>query len=967
MHQRTKIAVAEAMALNSLTAFAQEQAEAPQRVEITGSRIRQVDLETAQPVQKITAQQIQATGLVTVGDILNQMTSAGTPAFSKGAVLTSNREQGGQYIDMRNLGANRLLVLVNGKRWTQSVDGYTDMSTVPSSMIERIDILKDGASSIYGSDAIAGVVNIILKKRLEGAEISVYKGINEKGDGKTEDYSLSYGANGEKASMMFGISHSKTEPVWAKTRDITSQSYGTADFFGAGFGAAPWGRITPVTAAGTSNTVAANGGFNKILNHTGSFDGSGVGADSRNPANYHNFANSNDDKYNSSQQMMFQSPTKLTSIFTKGTIELPGDVRFTTTAMYAERSSTRQIAGYPLNSLSQPNFPVYIDKDSYFNPYGNQVAGAGNGQDLFFARRTTEQPRITENNNQTLHIDATLEGEFTLRGLPWSWSAGYNHNSLKGENLSTGNLNLLNLKKALGPSFMNAAGQVQCGTAANPVPFSLCTPFNILGGPSVSNPEAWKYVSANGQGTYGSTVNSITADVSGELFTLPAGAVGFAGGIEKRDVRGYDRPGQFDQSGYSTDLAANTTQGRYSVKELYLEASIPLLKGQSFAKLLSLDLASRYSDYDNFGSTTNSKVSVMWKPVDDLLVRGTWAEGFRAPALGDTFGGGGQSFDSYLDPCDSRWGLAARDPAVAQRCAATGVPIGYRQLAQSGAAVPAAGAQSTVPFQTGVGNDTLTPETAKTKTLGFVYNPSFVPGLSATLDWFKISVKNQISGWTAAEVISNCVVENIQKYCGDVVRNSTGAITGLSRGTINKGELSTEGFDIGLGYRLPRTAYGNFAVRTESTVLRSFKQKASATTDWQEYAGEFTYARLKSNISLDWMMGNWSSTLTARYTSGVKDLCLDSEVQCSNPDDQGVSYDGGGYNKRGSTTYIDLNVAYKTPWKGQISVGANNLFDRAPRLMYAATSQGVGVSSASAVDPNAPIDRFVYVRYNQSF
>jgi len=200
MHQRTKIAVAVAMALNSLTAFAQAQAaaEAPTRVEITGSRIRQVDLETAQPVQKITAQQIQATGLITVGDILNQMTSAGTPAFSKGAVLTSNREQGGQFIDMRNLGANRLLVLVNGKRWTQSVDGYTDMSTVPASMIERIDILKDGASSIYGSDAIAGVVNIILKKRLEGAAISVYKGINEKGDGKSEDYSLSYGAKWAK-------------------------------------------------------------------------------------------------------------------------------------------------------------------------------------------------------------------------------------------------------------------------------------------------------------------------------------------------------------------------------------------------------------------------------------------------------------------------------------------------------------------------------------------------------------------------------------------------------------------------------------------------------------------------------------------------------------------------------------------------------------------------------------------------
>ncbi|WP_300756329.1 TonB-dependent receptor plug domain-containing protein, partial [Janthinobacterium sp.] len=330
MHQRTKIAIAVAMALHSFAAFAQAQtsAEEPQRVEITGSRIRQVDLETAQPIQKITAKEIQASGLITVGDILSQMSSSGnTPAFSKGSVLASNREQGGQYIDMRNLGANRLLVLVDGKRWTQSVNGYTDLSTVPASMIERIDILKDGASSIYGSDAIAGVVNIILKKRLEGGAVSVYKGINQKGDGKSEDYSLSYGANSDTASLMFGITHNQTGPVWASTRDITSTPYGP-DHPTDGFGAGPWGRITPVNALGASNTSAANGGFNKYLNHTGGANGNGVGADPRNPANYHNFTGNPDDTFNSSSQMMFQAPTALTSIFTKGTFELPDNMRF---------------------------------------------------------------------------------------------------------------------------------------------------------------------------------------------------------------------------------------------------------------------------------------------------------------------------------------------------------------------------------------------------------------------------------------------------------------------------------------------------------------------------------------------------------------------------------------------------------------------------------------------------------------
>jgi len=156
-------------------------------------------------------------------------------------------------------------------------------------------------------------------------------------------------------------------PVWANKRDITSQSFGTGDFFGANFGAGPWGRITPITALGASNTDPKAGGFNKFLNHTGSFDGSGVGADARNPANYHDYADANADKYNSSQQMMFQAPTKLTSIFTKGTIELPMDLRFTTTAMYAERSSTRQIAGHPINSTVQPNYRVLYRQGQFIS------------------------------------------------------------------------------------------------------------------------------------------------------------------------------------------------------------------------------------------------------------------------------------------------------------------------------------------------------------------------------------------------------------------------------------------------------------------------------------------------------------------------------------------------------------------------------------------------------------------------
>jgi len=966
MQQRTKIAMAVAIAMQVMTGFAQAQ-ESLQRVEVTGSRIRQVDLETAQPVQVMTQEQIQKTGLVTVGSIINNLSAAGTPAFSKGSTLTSNREQGGQFINMRNLGANRLLVLVNGKRWTQTVAGYTDLSTVPASMIERIEVLKDGASSIYGSDAIAGVVNIILKKTMEGGQASAYVGQNEKGDGKNKDYSLSYGAGNEKADIMVGLSYTEEGTVWAKDREITAYSFGP-NHKNANYGAGPWGRITPVTATGASNTTAANGGFNQILNHTGGPLGDGTGTDSRNPANYHAYTGADADVFNSSSQMMYTSPTRLTNLFTKGSIALPYGTRLTTTAMYSQRESSRQVAGYPLRSDVQSKYLVFIDKNSYYNPYGNSVA-PGRGQDLYFSRRTTEVPRVTENENRTLHIDAVLDGEFKVWDKQWSWNVGYNHSAISGTVTQTGNLNLLNLKKALGPSFMNASGAVQCGTAASPIPLAECTPWNVLGGPSASNQQVLNYVMSTGQATYGSTVNSATADITGELFNLPAGTVGMAAGLENRDVRGYDRPGQFEQSGFSTDLAGNPTVGKYSVKEAYVEFNIPLLKGVPLAELLSLNVASRYSDYSNFGNTTNSKVSLMWKPSKDLLARATWAEGFRAPTVGDTFGGGSQSYDSYLDACDSLYGEAAKNPAVAARCAAAGVPAGFRQRNQAGTPVSAGGAQSPVPFNTGAGNDALQPETATTKTAGLVYSPSFVPGLTMSLDYFDIRVKNRITGVTATYEINECYINSVQSFCDKIQRDpSTGMISTLSRGNANLGELSTKGVDLTFAYRLPRTPYGQFGIRSESTYVDSFKIRSTATADPTEYAGEFSYNRVKSNLALDWTLGNWSATLATRYYSGVKVHCWSAvrNEECSNPNAK-TSW-GTGYAELGSMSYSDLSIAYALPWKAKIMVGANNVFDRKPIVVYDSnTTYTWGTSSSSSVDPERPIDRFVYVRYNQSF
>ncbi|RQO60387.1 TonB-dependent receptor [Paucibacter sp. KBW04] len=963
-HNRTQVSLAALLALSGLAnvAFAQS-ASTPQtieRVEVTGSRIRQIDSETAQPIVKMTQADIQKSGLVTVGDLINSMTSAGSPDFSKGAVLTSNREQGGQYANLRHLGSERVLVLVNGKRWSQTVGGYTDMSTIPSSMVDRVEILKDGASSIYGSDAIAGVINFILKKSMEGGSASAYIGQNQKGDGRVQDFNFSYGGGNEKASLMFAFAYNKVDPVWAKDRDITATTYGP-DHVGDGFGASPWGRIRQVSASGGAT------GFNKILNHTGGGWGDGTGSDSRDPANYHTYAGAQADTFNSTDQMMFQSPTELKTIFVKGAYELTPTVRFASTAMYSDRNSSRQVAGYPVNSQTQSKYPVYIDKDSYFNPYGNAVAGAGNGQDLFFYRRTIEVPRVTGNENQTFHIDGGFEGDLTIAGKPWTWSVGANYSDVKGTTLSTGNLNLLNLKKALGPSFLNANNVVQCGTAANPIPLAECTPFNILGGPSASSATALDYVMSTGQGTYGSTIKSVNADMSGELFNLPAGALGAAVGVEYRTVAGYDRPGQFEQSGYSTDLAAKTTTGNYSVKEVYGELAIPLLKGAPLAELLSLNLSSRFSDYSNFGTTTNSKASFTWKPIKDVLTRGTWAQGFRAPTLSDTFGGGSQSYDSYLDPCDSKLGAAATNATAKANCLAAGVSPTFRQVNQAGNPVTGA-AQTPYPFQTGAGNADLKPETAKTTTLGIVVSPSALPGLNVSLDWYRISIDNRITGVSATYELNQCYVQGVSSFCNKFKRDPlTGQINYLERGNANLGKQETEGIDLGLSYRFPAMSWGQINFKSESTYLKSYKIKSTETSDWVDYSDEYPYYKFRSNFTFDWSKGDWGASFGTRYYSSVKTNCwdVDAAIECNNA--SGNWSGGTGFDRKGSVIYNDLSVSYMTPWKGKLMVGANNVFNVKPRINYDANSGYGGNSSSASVDPDLPIDRFVWVRYNQAF
>jgi len=903
------------------------------RISVTGSRIRQVDVETAQPVLTISRADIQNQGFSSVGDILQNISAAGSPNFSRASPLTSNQEAGGQYIDLRNLGAQRTLVLVNGKRLGISPDGYQDISIIPTSMVERIDVLKDGASSIYGSDAMAGVINIITRKNFDGLEANVYKGQYSQGDGEKETYDFVMGFSGDRGSLTVGAEYHKEEGVWAKDRPFTADTYPDWD---------PAASLTTVGQWG--NWRVGNAGNWQAPNRGGTAPG---------PGQFHSQTSA--DTSRSSDQMHLLTPLERRSLFVSGNYDITDNVRFTTDLSYTKRESQRQIAGYPLQSSA---YGIPMSADSYFNPTGGVA-------DVNWRRRGWEVPRTTDSTLTTWRFAAALEGSFEIGDRFFSWDVGSLYNENDSLLINNGNFYIPAVADAVGPSFQNAAGQIVCGTPGNEI--AGCVPWNPFAGfgtgavaNSLDDPNVRNYLFREEHATGKTSTHNYFANLSGTIVPLPAGDLGFAVGYEYRKESGAFNPDAIAQSGDSTNLASGPTKGSYALDEFYLELNIPILADLAFAKELTLDLATRYSDFTSFGDTTNNKFGLKWRPIDDLLVRATYAEGFRAPTIGDLYGGTSQTFPTnFVDPCDSVYG----DVRGSARCVQD-VGQGYRQLQQGFVPTTGRAAQSPVPFNSG-SNPNLTPETSESKTVGFVYSPSYVTGLSVGVDWWSIRIDNTIVTDSPNLIMEDCYVRLIESRCSMFTRDpANGNIVGtLNYGNRNAGYTETEGFDFDISYSRD-TDFGRFSAKSSTTYVGKYEEKSTDDADAvpSQNNGFGAYFRVRSNLGLGWSMNDLSVNWNLRYYSGTKESCRFT-TRCtlpnySAPDTLGVI---SPQTELGAVTFHDVQVSYATPWNATVAVGANNVFNKVGPMM---TSQP---SSNFSYYGGYDIGRFLYMKYSQKF
>ena len=908
------------------------------RIQVTGSRIRQVDVATAQPTVTITRTEIENQGFQSVGDILQNIAVTGSPALSRSSPLNAGESPGGTYVDLRNLGPERTLVLLNGRRLGVNNDGLQDLATIPSSAVDRIELLKDGASSLYGSDAVAGVINVITRRNFDGAEANAYFGQYGEGDGTQQSFDFIVGSTGERSALTFGVQYDKEEPVWAKDRWWAIDTY-------PGLPSAEWYSWTSVGQTGTIMTP--NGPM--VLRE---------GGDPSNMADYRPQIQPDTGDYtdasNAAEQMMVRTGMERTSIYTSADFDLTSNVRFSVDGSFNRRETSVQVAGYPYQS-GAVDVQTPMSPDSYFNP---------TGESLDFRRRGWEVPRVTERRLDTYRFSGVFEGSFDVGDRYFDWDAGYLFSRGDAVIRARGDFNKLAVAQAVGPSFMNGDGVIQCGTPDNPIGLDACTPWSPVlsqGENSLANPEIQNRFFMWENATSETDTHNYFVNLSGTVASLPAGDLGFATGYEYRRTSGRYSPDAFAQTGNSTNLAAQETSGGYNVNEFYLELDIPLLANVPGAQELALNVASRYSDYDAFGDTTNSKASFRWRPIEDLLVRGTWAEGFRAPSVSDMYGGVGQTFDFYSDPCDTIDGLAANNPEVAARCAGDIANYaGYQQLGQGGS--PAYGGQSGTPFLSG-SNEELTPETAISRSLGMVYSPGYVDGLSVSVDWWRARIENVITGFTATGILNDCYVFGIDSQCGYFTRDAeTGVVDSLIRTGRNAGFWDVEGWDLEVNYQLPQTAWGDFGINWQSTYYSNFETKSDDTenTTAQPNVSWGSTFRIRSVANLNWEKDDFGASWTARYHSGMREQCYFTEM-CNNLDF--VNRNGSSFpiHETGSNTFHDVQVRMNVPWDATIAVGVNNVFGREGQVMFTAPSSGF--SYYGGFD----IGRFTYMKYQQRF
>lgn len=974
--------VALGIALAAAPAFAQDSAEAEPTdaaeesgdfIVVTGSRIASPTVESAAPLQIVDAEAIDDGGITNIQELLLENPVFGTPALSRtnSAFLTSGT--GVATIDLRDLGSNRTLTLINGRRVVASLPGSStvDLNVIPVQFLERVDVLTGGASSLYGSDAVAGVVNFVYKRDFEGIEANAQYGITEQGDDARYQANVTIGTNvaDGDGNIMVHFGYSQEDGLLSNRRSNTQVDALSSIFFGGDIAVdtepffssfPPQGRFDVLGTSGNGDdfTFDANGNLQDCFTTNGATCAATVGT------------GTGPNGFNRQDFRTLAVPVERYLFAAQGSYAINDDVNFFFEGTFNKTSSARQIEPFPLSSdgsngiypgggrMPIENF-LPGTNTIVANPFvpAEILAAAtdrdGDGlRDVGFTRRLAEfGPRSGTTDRDFYRFVLGFDGG--LFDDRFRWDVSYNYGQVNENQVSNGQVNVVNFRDALaaraevgdenGNGIFNEVICIDAEARANG-----CVAANIFGAGNISS-GAVNYIQAQGTFQTGIKQQVVQANLSGSLFELPAGPVGIAIGAEYRKESSFSDNDALTNQGLNGGNVLPDTRGEFDVKEAYGEIKIPILADTPGFKLLEVGGAVRVADYSTVGSVFSWNVTGTWQPIDDIRIRGTYAKSVRAPNIGELFAGLSQTFPSGLtDPCAAANGgtgvTAADGTALATNCLAE--PGIAANVAANGAfTLVQADIQGISGFNGG--NPNLNEEEATSWTVGAVINPRSINALrnlTITADYYNIEIEDVISGFPRQFTLDQCYNEGNPTFCGLITRrdagtstNSAGSIDLINALQVNAAVLKTSGVDVTANWSTGLGLLENdrLALRAAYTHVIEYDFFSLPTAPADPSDGEIGTAKDRFTTNAAYSTNDFRLSFTGTF------------IGKSFVDDQ---FNGPEFASVPAEFYLDMQATFFASDQLEVYFGVDNLLDNdAPNVLTGVTGNVTGADTAADV------------------
>lgn len=889
---------------------AQEQTE----IVVTGSRIARPEFDTVQPTQVVGAAQIESRGYTNVGQALREIPAFGPPGNSSvGAQSSFGPSQ--TFVDFFGLGTQRTLVLVNGRRFvssnTASIFGpvspgtQVDLNNIPTTLVQRIETVAVGGAPIYGSDAIAGTVNIILKKDYQGLEFGGQYGISARGDAPEARLNVLAGKNFAegRGNIVVSGEYNHTTGLVASDRSITAQG----NFFGTPPASAnsqfrrllyPQQRYSAFTTGGVpfsdDDYLASRSGIRNAAGQLLQFGANGtlvpldLGTVLRQgyissggngfdlPAQSNLLTNS--ERYIASAQLNY---------------ELTDHIRFFGEGWYTHTKG--------VNLIDQPNYNTGLF-DAAGTPDGNLIVSLNNpylstadratiaanlapGQNEFYVGRALSDLTTgrAEANISTYRFVGGLAGDFGIgsRSFNWEASVNYGRSQTKGRNFELDNQNFFNAIDAV----RDASGNITCrpgvvNSTADTIS-KTCAPLNILGIGQASQ-AAKDYIFAIARPVSTNEQLVFNANVTGPIATLFGNDVSISAGYEHRQEKTAFDPGAFyygqdngdgTRTQYGRSIPIDPLTGKFHTNEAFGELVIPFVSaknGISWLKTVEFDGAARYVDNSLSGGDWAWTAGGRLGFISDLTFRGNYTRSIRSPAITEAFNPTSRAFDSGADPCDLNNYQSGPNPAVRQaNCRAAGIDSPNFVSNYSNFTVPV----------TVSGNPNLRNEVANSWTAGAIIQPRFAKSLTIAVDWVDIKLKQAIVSLGGDDILNACYdsASYPNSFCGLVTRDSSGQITAIREGYYNASSYETAGLTVTAAYRLPLSRVGmsssGVAGLSVNYFYRDKLEQRVGVGDINHSAGEIGYPRHSGTANLTYESDHFNALVQAQYTGkGAYDL-----------------------------------------------------------------------------------------------